>query len=100
MLNSRALTEAILPFNPKGISGAPHPHAAIPHDAALRSANDDHRRIAALARDIAKVAQAIIEGDAYLNDPSRALPARRRKLRERLRDLLQFQQLEEIVPLH
>ena len=96
MLNSHAMTEAISPFNPKGDFGERHIHTLPyrmmpPYD----PSNDDHRRIAALARNIAKAAQAIIEGDAYLNDPSRALSARRRKLREHLRDLLQFQQLEE-----
>jgi hypothetical protein len=96
MLNSHAMTEAISPFNPKGDFGERHIHTLPyrmmpPYDLS----NDDHRRIAALARNIAKTAQAIIEGDAYLNDPSRALPARRRKLRERLRDLPQFQQMEE-----
>jgi hypothetical protein len=96
MLNSHAMTEAISPFNPKGDFGERHIHTLPyrmmpPYD----SSNDEHRRIAALARDIAEAAQAIIEGDVYLNDPSRALPARRRKLREHLRDLLQFQQLEE-----
>ena len=96
MLNSHAMTEAISPFNPKGDFGERHIHTLPyrmmpPYD----PFNDDHIRIGALARDIAKAAQAIIKSDAYLNDPSRALPARRRKLRERLRDLLQFQQLEE-----
>ena len=93
MLNSHAMTEAISPFNPKGDFGERHIHTLPyrmmpPYD----PFNDDHIRIGALARDIAKAAQAIIKSDAYLNDPSRALPARRRKLRERP-DLLQFQQL-------
>lgn len=85
MLNSHAMTEAISPFNPKGDFGERHVHTLPyklmpPYD----SANEDHKRIALLARQIADEAKKIVAGDTYLDDPGRALPARRRKLRERL----------------
>jgi hypothetical protein len=40
------------------------------------------------------VAQTIIEGDSYLSNPSRALTARRTKLRKALMDTAQMGELE------
>jgi SAM-dependent methyltransferase len=95
VLNSHALTEAISPFNPKGDFGERHIHT-LPYKLmpTYNAANDDHKRIAVLACEIADEAANIIEGDSYLNDPNRALPARRRKLRERLQETKQSQELE------
>jgi methylase of polypeptide subunit release factors len=97
MLNSHALTEAISPFNPKGDFGERHIHTLPyrllpPYD----PTNEDHARIASLAQEITAAAATIINGDAYLNDPSRALTARRRKLRKQLRGLATFQEMETL----
>ena len=97
ILNSHALTEAIAPFNPKGDFGERHVHTLPyrmmpPYD----PSNDDHTRIAALARQIADSAAATIAADEYLDDPSRALPARRRKLRDALYQLAEFQEMESL----
>ncbi|MFC3119824.1 hypothetical protein ACFOHS_22085 [Jhaorihella thermophila] len=80
VLNSSALTEAILPFNPEGDFGPRHIHT-LPYRLmpAFDSANDDHQRIAELARRLATFATATVAGDAYIGDPSRSLPVRRRK---------------------
>ncbi len=95
MLNSHAMTEAIAPFNPKGAFGERHIHA-LPYRLmpAFDPANEDHQRIAALAQEIASVARTAIAGDAYLSNPSRALTARRTKLRMLLIDTAQMDELE------
>jgi hypothetical protein len=58
--------------------------------------NDDHRRIAALARQVTETVRSRIVSDAYLNDPAKALTARRRRLREFLDTTKDFQDLEEL----
>jgi methylase of polypeptide subunit release factors len=95
MLNSHAMTEAITPFNPKGAFGERHIHA-LPYRLmpAFDPVNDDHQRIAALARKIAALAQTAIAGDAYLSNPARALTARRTRLRTTLMDTAQMGELE------
>ena len=95
MLNSHALTEAIAPFNPRGAFGERHIHA-LPYRLmpAFDPTNEDHRRIAALANELAAVAREAISGDAYLSDPSRALTARRTKLRTLLIDTALMGELE------
>jgi hypothetical protein len=97
MLNSDAMTQAILPFNPKGAFGERHIHALPyrlmpPYDAG----NDDHRRIATLAEQLAEQASNLIAADAYLNDPNKALTVRRRKLREQLAASAAFQEMEQL----
>src|SRR5690606_22973893 len=96
-LNSAALTEAILPFNPEGDFGPRHIHTLPyrlmpPYDAAA----DDHRAVAAAARVVAGEAAAIVAADAYIGDPNRSLPVRRRKLREQLADSESFQELDRL----
>ena len=95
MLNSHAMTEAIAPFNPKGAFGERHIHA-LPYRLmpAFGPANEDHQRIAALAKELAGVARTAIAEDVYLSDPSRALTARRTKLRTLLIDTTQMGELE------
>jgi len=97
MLNSHAMTEAISPFNPKGDFGERHIHT-LPYKLmpAYDAGNDEHKHIAALAADIAGRGRKIIEGDSYLNDPNRALPARRRKMRARLQEIKEFQEMETL----
>lgn len=97
MLNSQALTEAITPFNPKGAFGERHIHALpyrlMPH---FDSGNEDHLRIAALARKAAVIAQAIVAKDEKLSDPSRALTSRRGRLRSLLADTKEVREMEQL----
>lgn len=95
MLNSQAMTEAITPFNPKGAFGERHIHA-LPYRLMPRfdPSNEDHLRIAALAREIAAVAQTTVARDRYLGDPNRALTFRRSKLRTLLAQTRQLPELE------
>lgn len=97
MLNSHAMTKAIAPFNPKGAFGERHIHA-LPYRLipAFDSANEEHQRIAALARELARVARTTIKADAYLSDPSRALTARRTRLRTLLSDTEQMCELDSL----
>lgn len=97
VLNSSALTEAILPFNPEGDFGPRHIHT-LPYRLmpAFDSANEDHQRIAELARQLAAIAAAAVDGDAYLGDPNRSLPVRRRKMREALAATEEKKELEKL----
>ena len=83
MLNSRALTVATLPFNPKGDFSERHIHT-LPYRLmpVYDPGNDDHVRIAELAEEIAGLATAQAQADPYLCDPTKALTARRRKMRD------------------
>ncbi|MET4808126.1 hypothetical protein [Limibacillus sp. MBR-115] len=97
ILNSAALTEAILPFNPEGDFGPRHIHTLPyrlmpPYDAS----NDEHRAVAAATRVVAADAAAIAAGDAYIGDPNRSLPVRRQKMRERLAGNESFQELDRL----
>ena len=95
MLNSHALTDAIAPFNPKGAFGERHIHA-LPYRLmpVFDASNEDHQRIAALAGEIARLAQVAITQDVYLRDPARALTTRRGKLRSVLTGTPQMNELE------
>ncbi len=83
MLNSRALTAATLPFNPKGDFSERHIHT-LPYRLMpiYDPGNADHVRIAELAEEIASVATAQAQTNPYLCDPTKALTARRRKMRD------------------
>jgi hypothetical protein len=95
MLNSAALTDAIRPFNPKGAFAPRHIHALpyrlMPH---FDPSNDDHVRIAALARELAEIAQTIVAEDKVVDDPSRMLTNRRSKLRSKLAQTKQLREME------
>lgn len=97
VLNSPALTAAISPFNPQGDFGERHihtlPYRLLP---AYDPHNSDHARIAQLAKDLALIVSERIAGDSYLNNPAKALPARRRRLREFLFADPVFCELEEL----
>ena len=97
ILNSAALTEAILPFNPEGDFGPRHIHTLPyrlmpPYD----PANGDHRAVAVAARSVAAEAAVIVAADIYINDPNRSLSVRRRKLREHLAENENFQELDRL----
>lgn len=95
MLNSHAMTEAITPFNPKGSFGERHIHA-LPYRLmpAFDPSNEDHLKIAELAKEAAGLAHTIVAADGYLNDPDRALTRRRSKLRKILLETEQVRGLE------
>lgn len=97
ILNSAALTEAILPFNPEGDFGPRHihtlPYRLMPPYDAL---NDDHRAVAATARMVAADTAAIAADDDYIGNPNRSLSTRRRRLRERLASNESFQELDRL----
>lgn len=95
LLNSRAMTQAILPFNPSGDFGPRHVHTLPyrlmpPFDAS----NEDHTALASQARDVAATARSIIAKDAYLRDPLRGLHIRRSKLRDALAATKAMSELE------
>lgn len=95
MLNSRAMTVAITPFNPKGAFGERHIHA-LPYRLMplFDPSNEDHLRIAALAREAAAITQAIAAKDDHLSDPTRALTSRRGKLRSQLAETKEIREME------
>ena len=97
MLNSSALTEAILPFNPEGDFGPRHIHT-LPYRLMplYDPANEGHRAVAAAARVVAGEAAAIAAGDASIGDPSHSLSVRRRKLRKNLTESENFQELDRL----
>ena len=95
MLNSHAITEAIMPFNPRGGFGERHIHA-LPYRLmpAYDPSNEDHERIAILTQQVARQARAMVVADDYLGDPNRALHIRRRRLRKALQATAELKELE------
>jgi hypothetical protein len=79
------MTEAITPFNPRGAFGERHIHS-LPYRIlpSYDTSNDIHSNIARLAQELSAIAETIVAGDDYLNDPNRALTRRRSRLRARL----------------
>lgn len=100
MLNSAALTNATLAFNPKGDFGERHLHT-LPYRMmpAFDAGNGDHSKIATLAKDIAALAEGYCTTDPYLADPTKALTARRRKLRALLEASPLLMQLETLAQI-
>lgn len=98
MLNSVALTNATLAFNPKGDFGERHLHT-LPYRMmpSYDAENADHQKIAAVAKAIAIIADDHCMTDPYLADPVKALTARRRKLRTRLEASPLLVQLETLA---
>ena len=98
MLNSVALTNATLAFNPKGDFGERHLHT-LPYRMMPKydAGNADHQKIAALTEDIANLADGHCATDPYLADPAKALSARRRKLRTLLDASPLLAQLETLA---
>lgn len=97
MLNSQAVTDAIAPFNPSGEFGERHVHT-LPYRVMPRYDRDnaEHGRISALSGMVAETAREVVTADAFLQDPSRRLGARRRRLREQLEPVPEHQELERL----
>ena len=98
MLNSVALTNATLAFNPKGDFGERHLHT-LPYRMmpTYDAGNGDHQKIAVLAQDIAVLADGHCTTDPHLSEPAKALTARRRKLRKLLEASPLLAQLETLA---
>lgn len=97
ILNSAALTEAILPFNPKGDFGPRHIHTLPYHlIPPFDPSNVDHRAVVTAAQTVAQEAAAIVENDAYIGDANRSLSHRRRRLREKLGESENFLELDRL----
>ncbi|UIY24830.1 hypothetical protein LZK76_02955 [Rhizobium leguminosarum] len=98
MLNSAALTNATLAFNPKGDFGERHLHT-LPYRMmpSYDPGNDDHKKIAGLAKVLASLAAGHCTTGAYLSDPTKALTARRRKLRILLENSPELLELEALA---
>ncbi len=97
MLNSHAMTEAIMPFNPKGDFGERHVHT-LPYRLmpAYDPSNDDHVRIAKLAKELSCIVAGYVKADAYLSDAGRSLPVRRGRVRKLLGSTEQYKELEAL----
>jgi len=98
LINTDALTEAIREFNPEGELGPRHLHTlpnrvAPPFDAG----NLEHVEIANLAEQLSSVVGRILASDASIGDPARPIASRRRRLRARLKELPEFQALEDVA---
>ena len=91
------MTQAIMPFNPKGAFGERHIHALpfrlMPE---YDPSNEDHRKISALSHLVSAKAAELVDADAYLQDPNRALTVRRTRLRERLWRTDDFKHLDRL----
>lgn len=98
LLNSEALTRAILPFNPKGDFGERHIHT-LPYRLAPKFLpdEDDHMRIIQLVTEIEKIARDMIAADPSIQNPAKQLHARRRYLREKLAQIDQVIELNELA---
>jgi len=97
MLNSHAMTEAIMPFNPEGAFGPRHIHT-LPYRLmpAFDPLNEDHAHIAALAGQITADAREAVAADAYLRNPDRKLADRRARLRDVIQESEPGQHLERL----
>lgn len=97
ILNSNALTQAILPFNPKGEFGPRHIHTLPyqlmpPYDPASNVMSS----ISQTSRKVAAAVSSLVSKDSYINNPSKSLSHRRRRLREQLIKNVDFQELDQL----
>ena len=97
LINTEVLTEAIREFNPEGELGPRHlhtlPNRVIP---VFNPNNTDHIEVSNLARQISDTARPLITGDENISDPLRSISARRRRLRNTLKELPEYSQLEDV----
>ena len=100
MLNSLALTTATLPFNPKGDFSERHLHT-LPYRLMPQydPTNNGHHEIAILAEQLGVLASNLCNTDSYLNNPSKSLPTRRRRLREALENSPLLSRLEVLTKI-
>jgi len=98
LINTDALTEAIREFNPEGELGPRHlhtlPNRVIPP---FDPSSSDHVEAASLAEQLSGLARPIMAADAHIADAMKPIASRRRRLRERLKQLPEFQLLEDVA---
>ncbi len=96
-LNTDALTEAVREFNPPGELGPRHlhtlPNRVIPP---FDPSNLEYQQIADLAREISATAQPLIAADNYIENPTKPIHTRRRRLRNKLKQLPEYAALEDV----
>ena len=100
MMNSEALTEAIMPFNPKGDFGERHihllPYKIIP---SFDSSNTNHLSIANKAQEVSYYVSELLQSDSYIANPSKALYQRRKRVREVLDSYSKFRVINELCKI-
>jgi hypothetical protein len=98
LINTDALTQAIREFNPEGELGPRHlhtlPNRVIPP---FDPSNLDHMEVRSLAEQLAGLAGPLIAGEQNIADPGRPIAARRRRLRNGLKELAEFIALEDVA---
>ena len=99
LINTDALSEeAIREFNPEGELGPRHlhtlPNRVIPP---FDPGNLDHIEVSALARQLSDLAGPIISADQNIADPIKPIASRRRRLRNKLKDLDEYAALEDVA---
>lgn len=98
LINTDALTQAIREFNPEGELGPRHlhtlPNRVIPP---FDPSNLDHVEVRSLAEQLAGLAGPLIAADQNIADPSKPIATRRRRLRNELKGLAKFSELEDVA---
>lgn len=98
ILNSSAISRAVVAFNPEGLQGPRHlhtlPNRVVP---AFDPTDDRHQRLVELASTLQESARAFALSDRFISDPSRALARRRSRLRTYLATLDDYVELEALA---
>lgn len=100
MMNSEALTDAIMPFNPKGDFGQRHIHL-LPYKVMPRfdNSNTDHLLIAKTAQEVSYYVSKLLQNDPYIGDPSKVLHQRRRRVREALNSYPKYRMMDRLCKI-
>lgn len=98
LLNTDAVTQAIADFNPEGEFGGRHLHT-LPHRVTpiYDDASSDHAEVARLAKVLSQRALPLIAADRNIADPAKQIARRRRRLRIALKELPEFDALEDVA---
>jgi hypothetical protein len=97
LMNTDALTEAIREFNPEGEFGPRHLHTLPNRITPPFDPDDmDHAEIANLAEQLSVIALSLVADDEIVSDPSKPISARRRRLRNKLKELPEYLALEDL----
>ena len=97
LMNTDTLTRTISKFIPEGELGPRHlhtlPNRVIPK---FDPGRQNHLKVATLAERLSVLAQPLIAADDRVSDPSNPIAARRRRLRNKLKQLPDFLALEKV----
>ena len=98
LINTDALTQAIREFNPEGELGPRHldtlPNRVIPP---FDPSNLDHVEVRSLAEQLAVLARPLITADRSIANSNQPVAARRRRLRNSLKEGAEFVALEDVT---